>query len=279
MFTPALANIGTRLITREGWSNLLLWPNFRRGWPFYLAGLFLPALATVVGGAIYYVLFPAQSDPTMTYARQNLGLTPKGSVADVWTFLLIMAPAFSVLSVLNLPLPFGEEFGWRAYLLPKLMPLGGRKAALLIAVIWAVWHWPFIFMGYEYGFGYWGAPVAGPLLWIVICIFLSTLLTWVTLRSGSVWHSARGRNASIRLHSLQADHEHIWERRDFCNCARDAALSLENDPPRVALPRRSHRKGQRLQADSAQRAPQSNRPDRVEHRPAEEAHLPHPREP
>ena len=35
--TPALANIATRLITREGWSSTYLRPNLRRGWPFYLA--------------------------------------------------------------------------------------------------------------------------------------------------------------------------------------------------------------------------------------------------
>ena len=48
MLAPAIANVATRLITREGWSNMLLRPNFRRGWPLYLAALFLPALATIV---------------------------------------------------------------------------------------------------------------------------------------------------------------------------------------------------------------------------------------
>ena len=52
MFAPSVANIATRLITREGWSNTLLRPNFRRGWPFYLAAWFLPVVATLVRGAI-----------------------------------------------------------------------------------------------------------------------------------------------------------------------------------------------------------------------------------
>ena len=38
MFAPLVAHIVTRLVTREGWSNTLLRPNFRRGWRFYLAG-------------------------------------------------------------------------------------------------------------------------------------------------------------------------------------------------------------------------------------------------
>ena len=82
----------------------------------------------------------------------------------------------------------GEEFGWRAYLLPKLMPLGSHKAVLLVGAIWGVFHWPLIFMGYEYRFDYWGAPVVGPLLFMLVTMFGdSVLLAWVTLRTGSVW--------------------------------------------------------------------------------------------
>ena len=202
MFSPAIANIATRLITREGWSNMLLRPNFRRGWPLYLAALFLPALATIVGGAVYYLLFPDRFDPSMTYGRETLGLVPVAGVTDVWTFLITMTPFVIALSTLSLPLPFGEEFGWRAYLLPKLLPLGARKAVLLVGAIWAVWHWPYVFMGYEYWFNYWGAPVVGPLLWLVICVYFSTFLAWVTLRSGSVWPAALGHGVINALASL-----------------------------------------------------------------------------
>jgi membrane protease YdiL (CAAX protease family) len=191
MFAPAVANIATRLITREGWSNTLLRPNFRRGWPFYLAAWFLPALATLVGGAIYYLLFPGRFDPSMTWARDHLGLIPIATGPG--TFAIIVRMAYAVLaSPLSIPLMFGEEFGWRAYLQPKLMPLGPRKAVLLVGVIWAVWHWPFIFMGFEYGLNYWGAPVVGPLLFVWFCFLTSTFLGWVTLRSGSVWPAALG---------------------------------------------------------------------------------------
>ena len=202
MFAPTVANIATRLITREGWSNTLLRPQLRRGWPFYLAALILPAVATIVGGAIYYLLFPSRFDPSMTYALDQLGLIPIAEFADPWTFLIATTAYTILVSMTAVPLMLGEEFGWRAYLLPKLMPLGGRKAVLLVGAVWAVWHWPAIFMGYEYGFDYWGAPVVGPLLFVVICCFLSAFLAWVTLRSGSVWPAAFGHgviNASALL--------------------------------------------------------------------------------
>jgi membrane protease YdiL (CAAX protease family) len=193
MFAPSVANIATRLITREGWSNTLLRPNFRRGWPFYLAAWFLPALATIVGGAIYYLLFPSRFDPSMTYSRGQ-GMLPAVGITDPWT-VIITQTAFTILiSLIYIPLMFGEEFGWRAYLLQKLMPLGPRKAVLLVGVIHAIWHWPVIFMGYEYGFDYWGAPVVGPLLWVVIACFLGVFLAWVTVRSGSVWPASLGHS-------------------------------------------------------------------------------------
>jgi len=202
MFAPTVANIATRLITHEGWSNKLLWPKLRRGWPFYLAALILPAVATIVGGAIYYLFFPGRFDPSMTYALEELGLVPLAEYANPWAFLIATSAYTILMSMTAVPLMLGEEFGWRAYLLPKLMPLGGRKAVLVVGAIWAVWHWPAIFMGYEYGFDYWGAPVVGPLLFVVICFFFSAFLTWVTLRSGSVWPAAFGHgviNASAML--------------------------------------------------------------------------------
>jgi membrane protease YdiL (CAAX protease family) len=68
------------------------------------------------------------------------------------------------------------------------MPLGGRKAVLLIGVIHGAWHWPFFPMGYNYGFDHFGFPlVAAALLYLVVVIMLSIFFAWLTLRSGSVW--------------------------------------------------------------------------------------------
>jgi len=190
MFAPALANVLTRGITGEGLSNTLLRPNLRRGWPLYLAALFLPALAILVGGAITYLLFPGKFDPSTTFAREDLGMTAVGEATSPWSFLLVQTVCNIAVSLLSIYMMFGEEFGWRGYLQQKLMPLGGRKAVLLVGVIWAVWHWPAIFLGLNYLRGYWGEPVAGPLLWVWTLLPVSVLYGWLTLRSGSVWPAA-----------------------------------------------------------------------------------------
>jgi len=200
MFAPLVANIVTRLVTREGWFNTLLRPNFRRGWRFYLAAWFLPVLATIAGGAIYFLLFPTRFDLSMTSMRET-GMSPEDMNAGMYLIVQV-SMILAVNAPLILLLGFGEEFGWRAYLLQKLMPLGSRKAVLLVGVIHAVWHYPFILQGYEYGFSYWGAPVVGALVYVVFVLYLNVFLSWVTLRSGSVWPAALGHsviNASVLL--------------------------------------------------------------------------------
>jgi membrane protease YdiL (CAAX protease family) len=192
MFAPMIAHIATRLITREGWSNTFLRPDLSRGrWRYYLAAWFLPPVAIIVGGVIYYLLFPGQFDPSMTDAREA-GLI--GSTMGPWVFFITQM-GIAIVSLVPplgqvLFLSFGEEFGWRAYLLQKLMPLGPHKAAVLVGAIWGVWHWPAILMGFNYGLGYWGAPVVGPLLFVLVLMFESAFYAWVTLRSGSVWPAA-----------------------------------------------------------------------------------------
>jgi len=183
-FAPALGNVVTRLVTREGWSNLLLWPKLRRGWPVYLAACILPLVAILLGGAIYFLLFPGEFDMSMAYARET------GRVAAAGTPAAIIGQEILAGLSLVLLLTFviwGEEFGWRAYLLPKLMPLGTRQGVLLLGAIWGAWHWPVIFMGFQYGLDYWGAPIAGSLLFVLIILSPSVVYSWMTLRTGSVW--------------------------------------------------------------------------------------------
>jgi membrane protease YdiL (CAAX protease family) len=188
MWAPALANIFTRLITREGWKDTWLRPHFRKGWPFWLAGWFLPSIMTLAGAAVFFVLFPQYYDSSLTAAKQLAARMPAGVNLSPWLVIAIQFIQGILLApILNALATFGEEFGWRAYLQPKLMPLGGRKAMLWIGLIWGVWHWPVIFMGYEYGFSYPGYPWVGPLLFLWVTFGLGIFFGWLTLHGKSVW--------------------------------------------------------------------------------------------
>lgn len=199
MGAPAVAHVLTRLVTREGWRDLYLRPKLRRGWVYWIICWFAPPLFIYLGAAVFFVLFPEYYDPTLTTVRNMLGAVAGGqSLAQVnpWTvvisqtlFAILIAPLINAIPIL------GEEFGWRAYLQPKLIPLGGRTAMLLTGVIWGVWHWPVIAMGYNYGFNYPGAPWLGPLAMVWFTIVFGTLIGWATLRAGSVWPAVIGHGA------------------------------------------------------------------------------------
>jgi membrane protease YdiL (CAAX protease family) len=189
MGAPAIANVLTRLITREGWKDMLLRPKLRRGWPYYLLCWVLPPLCIVLGAAVFFALFPQNYDATLSGVLRALGAVagdPWVAIISQTLLAVLIAPLTNVITCL------GEELGWRAYLQPKLMPLGGRKAILLTGVIWGVWHWPLIAMGHNYGLSYPGAPWLGMLVMIWFTVVFGTLLGWATLRAGSVWPAVIG---------------------------------------------------------------------------------------
>jgi uncharacterized protein len=196
MGAPAVGNVLTRLITREGWKDVGLRPHFKKGWRYWAAGWFLPVVMTISGAALFFVLFPQYFDASLPYVQKLMAASPTPSSMTPWTLAIIqLAQAVLIAPIINSIATFGEEFGWRAYLLPKLMPLGGRKAMLWIGLIWGVWHWPVIFMGYEYGFNYPGHPWVGPLLFLWVTFGLGTFLGWLTLRGKSIWPAVIGHAA------------------------------------------------------------------------------------
>jgi len=195
MWAPAVAHILTRLLTREGWQDLWLKPNMSRGWKYWLLAWFVPGILIIAGAVAYFLIFPQNFDPKLSALQAILEaqMAQFGGITgplpmSLWTLLILQGvQALLLAPILNALFTFGEEFGWRAYLLPKLMPLGGRKAVLISGVIWGVWHWPVILMGYNYGFDYPGAPWLGMLGMVWFAIMLGIIISWLTLRSGSVW--------------------------------------------------------------------------------------------
>ncbi|HET9908047.1 MAG TPA: CPBP family intramembrane glutamic endopeptidase [Anaerolineales bacterium] len=201
MGAPALAHILTRLVTREGWQGLYLRPNFRQGRLYWLICWVAPAVFTFTGMAIFFGLYPQYFDRSLTAVKQLMessalaegqptpAINPWVIVISQTLTALLIAPILNAIPIL------GEEFGWRAYLQPKLMPLGGRKTMLLMGIIWGLWHAPLIAMGHNYGMEYPGAPWLGILTTLWIMFILGTFLGWAVLRAGSVWPAVIGHGA------------------------------------------------------------------------------------
>ena len=104
--------------------------------------------------------------------------------------LRALAPLAYGLSVAALvlvltPLYCGEEFGWTSYLRLRLMPHRPWASTLLTGLIWAVWHYPLAFLGYiEFSH-----VLLGLAVWTASFVLQEILLTWLRLRSGTVWTS------------------------------------------------------------------------------------------
>lgn len=91
---------------------------------------------------------------------------------------LVLAPA------LNALFAFGEEWGWRGWLLPELVGRVGRWPALfLTGAIWAGWHAPLTLRGYNYpNLGPWAMPY-----FLGFCLVFGVAVGWLRLATGSVW--------------------------------------------------------------------------------------------
>ena len=200
MGAPMYAHILTRVITKEGWRDLPLRLHFRRGWPAWLGAWFLPGILTIVGGIVYFVIFPQHYDPALGRVQAMLDQATAQTGTQVPFSPLQIAGLQTLQGMLIAPLlnalpSFGEEFGWRAYLQPKLMVLGWRRAMVWMGVIWGFWHWPILALGHNYGLDYPGAPWLGMLAFVWFTFILGTLLGWLTVRGGSVWPAVIGHGA------------------------------------------------------------------------------------
>jgi membrane protease YdiL (CAAX protease family) len=79
---------------------------------------------------------------------------------------------------LNSVFGFGEEFGWRGYLLPKLLPLGKTRAYIILGIIWGLWHAPLIMVGFLAP----GHPALGILAMIGLTTTVGLYINELTLR-------------------------------------------------------------------------------------------------
>lgn len=202
MFGPAFSAVLVRLIRREGFGDAglrLVARGNRRGWWMYLAAYVVPPLV-LFAGILVALLSGYQHWAFSTNLQALAQVTVKALQAQGQKIPAGMTPvrlatisiisqailAFTLAIPINMIATFGEEFGWRGYLLPKLAPLGGVWAALIIGVIWGLWHAPLIVLD---SYNYPGHLWLGILMMIVFTTALSCIFAWLRFRSGSVWPS------------------------------------------------------------------------------------------
>jgi membrane protease YdiL (CAAX protease family) len=160
MYAPALAAVLMRLfISKEGLRRAL----------GPLPSLRIALGAVLIPMALILIL-------VVTVAATNIGDAtpgkPLGALLAILTFVGV--PVGTALA-------FGEEFGWRGYLLPRLLPLGEVKAAIIVGLIWGPWHLPVLIVGLNYP----GEPIIAVLgVFCLSATLLSLLHTRFYVASG-----------------------------------------------------------------------------------------------
>jgi membrane protease YdiL (CAAX protease family) len=198
MMVPVIAHVLTRKLTGEGFAmtgkgSMMLGITFRdKKWIYYLFAMLVPWLYFELGDGLSLLFYPQLFDEEY---YQTLGLAKE---------LIPILPFIEILNGTILSFAaFGEEGGWRGYMMPKLTALFGIKKAVVIGgIIWGVWHAPLTAVGHNFGTDYPGFPYLGILVMCVECSFMGIMLTFLTEKTGSVW-------AASIMHAVNNTHPGI----------------------------------------------------------------------
>ncbi|WP_277219005.1 CPBP family intramembrane glutamic endopeptidase [Peptoniphilus vaginalis] len=132
------------------------------------------------------------------FSRGFLSSLLQGEVSEFYKILnlksLMTSVFIFIISFLNI-MPFlGEEYGWRAYLAPRLKEIYGfKKSILLTGFIWGIWHLPLNL--FYYSDGLLTSQIYSVLGQLVFCTFLGIFLTYAYNKTKSIW-------APVMIHYL-----------------------------------------------------------------------------
>ena len=196
MFAPTTAHILTRLITREKFDTeeLMLHAHLKGNIKYYLYTVLFTFLSEIISVFMLVSVFIKDYKLSDYFSKDNM--------SDVAIIIFMsIGTSFTAFFVC-----FGEEFGWRAYLTPKLEKLVPEPLALVISgIIWGMWHAPVIkSAGLNFGTGYKFFPYAGYIAMSIFAIFIGSFLTWLTKKTGSVYPASICHNLidSLNLYGL-----------------------------------------------------------------------------
>lgn len=191
MYMPFLGVIVARIpLKGMGWI-----PHLKGKIRYVFFALWIPALLSLLGGGLFFLIFPNTFDSEFLTLR---GLLEEAGAAEQFEaqgitipmYLLITSiQAVTIVPFINMFVTLGEEVGWRGAMYPYLKKkLGDIKGRIVGGAIWGAWHWPImIFAGYEYGKEYIGAPILGPIVFCFCTIAMGILLDYVYEKTKTIW--------------------------------------------------------------------------------------------
>lgn len=176
MLAPALANLLTRLITKEGFASSYLELNFKGNAKYYAASVWVKVAEGILCCLLIWAIFGGGISFSEAFSFEEPNTKIGAFLFQLSMAIIIFFPAF------------GEEWGWRGYLMPKLTEIMGRPTAVVVGgVIWGLWHAPLTISGHNFGTDYDFYPWLGILIMCVICIFMNAFLTLLTEKTKSIY--------------------------------------------------------------------------------------------
>ena len=176
MLIPSAAHLLTRLLTKEGFRDAYLGINFKGNAKWYFASVWVKLLESIVIALLMWKLYAGD----LSFGEAFLTDAPKEL-----TGMLLLQIAFSL--IVFFP-AFGEEWGWRGYMMPKLTELMSKPAAVLAGgILWGLWHAPLTIAGHNFGVDYAGYPWVGIGEMCLMCIAMNAFLTLLTEKTKSIY--------------------------------------------------------------------------------------------
>jgi len=169
-YSPAIAHIITRVVTKDK-SPMYLRINFKGNKKYYIMGIVYAVVISSLGTA-FVLIGLSDYEISLNFGKREFGSLILLTACGITSFYIYI----------------GEEFGWRAYLTPKLESLMPEPVALIVSgIIWGMWHTFPIMNGLNFGFGYFGEPYMGFLVMCISCIFYGSTLTYLTKKTKSIY--------------------------------------------------------------------------------------------
>lgn len=175
MMIPSCAHLITRLVTKEGFKNTYLGVHFKGKEGYWAASIVVKLIEGWAGLFLLWAVF--LKDLSFGEAFPHFGMKDIGAcLLQLASSIIIFFPAF------------GEEWGWRGYMMPKLLELMPKPAAIVVGgIIWGLWHAPLTIAGHNFGTDYAGYPFVGILMMCLFCVMMNCFLTLVTEKTRSIY--------------------------------------------------------------------------------------------
>lgn len=176
MLIPSIAHLITRLVTKEGFKNSYLELNFTGNAKYYMASVFVEIIEVVICAILIWLIFAENLEFSEAFVSNEMSGRIGSYSLMVWASIIVFFPAF------------GEEWGWRGYMMPKLTELVGKPMAIIVGgILWGLWHAPLTIAGHNFGTDYDFFPWLGILIMCVYCIFYNAFLTFLTEKTKSIY--------------------------------------------------------------------------------------------